>query len=94
MSKAFDQIKTGLDEAIDFAQEKKTDAIVHRVDDVDVKALRRGLNMTQEVFAATFGISLGTLRHWERGDRQPIGPARVLLRAVSRSPKAVLKALV
>ena len=93
MSNAFDQIKAGLDEAIDFAQGKKTDAVVHEYDDVDVKVLRKDLNMTQEVFAATLGISLGTLRHWERGDRHPSGPARVLLRAVRRSPKAILNAL-
>ena len=93
MSNAFDQIKAGLDEAIDFAKGKKTDAVVHEFDAVDVKRLRKDLKMTQEVFAATFGISLGTLRHWERGDRHPSGPAQVLLRAVRHSPKAVLEAL-
>ena len=93
MSNAYDQIKAGLEEAIDFAQGKKTNAVTHEYDEVDVQALRKDLKMTQEVFAATFGISLGTLRHWERGDRHPSGPARVLLRAVRRSPKAILKAL-
>ncbi len=36
------------------------------------------VGMSQVEFAASFGISLGTLRHWERGDRQPQGPARAL----------------
>ena len=93
MSNTFDQIKSGLKEAIDFAQEKETSSVVHKYDDVDIQTLRKKLNMTQEVFAATFGISLGTLRHWERGDRQPSGPARVLLRAVNRSPQAILNVL-
>ena len=44
-------------------------------------------------FALAFGISLGTLRHWERGDRHPQGPALVLLNVVAREPKVVLKAL-
>ena len=93
MNNAFDQIKAGLDEAIDFAKGKKTEAVVHDFDAIDVKRLRKDLKMTQEVFAATFGISLGTLRHWERGDRHPSGPAQVLLRAVRHSPKAMLEAL-
>ncbi|MDP1535173.1 MAG: helix-turn-helix domain-containing protein [Rubrivivax sp.] len=29
--------------------------------------------MTQEQFAARFGFSVATLRHWERGDRSPHG---------------------
>jgi putative transcriptional regulator len=49
--------------------------------------------MSQTEFALSFGISVGTLRHWERGDRQPHGPARVLLQVVARQPKAVLSAL-
>ena len=44
-------------------------------------------------FAATFGISLGTLRHWERGDRSPRGPAHVLLTVLAKEPQAVLRAL-
>jgi hypothetical protein len=33
------------------------------------------------------------LPYWERGDREPHGPARVLLHVVSKQPKAVLSAL-
>jgi len=39
------------------------------------------------------GIFLGTLRHWERGDRYPTGPALVLLNIIEKDPQAVLKAL-
>jgi len=49
--------------------------------------------MTQTECAAAFGISLSTLRHWERGDRIPRGPARVLLHVVAKAPRAVLRAL-
>ena len=44
-------------------------------------------------FAAKFCISLGTLRHWERGDRKPHGPALALLHVVAKEPQAVLRAL-
>jgi putative transcriptional regulator len=93
MGKAFDSIKAGLEEAIDHASGSPSKAVVHHFDPVDVKAIRAQVAMSQTEFAASFGISLGTLRHWERGDRQPHGPARVLLMVLSKQPKAVLKAL-
>jgi putative transcriptional regulator len=49
--------------------------------------------MTQEQFAARFGFSTATLRHWERGDRAPHGPALVLLNVIEHNPKAVIDAL-
>lgn len=93
MGKAFDSIKTGLEEAIGLASGVRSKAMVHHFEPVDVKSIRAQVGMSQTEFAASFGISLGTLRHWERGDRQPHGPARVLLALLSKHPKAVLKAL-
>ncbi|SMN02433.1 DNA-binding protein [uncultured Candidatus Thioglobus sp.] len=49
--------------------------------------------MSQNEFANAFGISVNTLRHWERGDRHPQGPALVLLNVVAKEPNVVLKAL-
>lgn len=46
------------------------------------------LGLTQEQFAARFGFSVATLRHWERGDRTPHDPALVLLNLIDREPKA------
>jgi putative transcriptional regulator len=36
---------------------------------------------------------VATLRHWERGDRRPQGPALVLLNLIEREPQAVMRAL-
>lgn len=93
MSEAFESIKQGLTEAIGFAQGKTGGAIVHEFTPIDIKAVRAKVGMTQEEFAMAFGISLGTLRHWERGDRKPGGPALVLLNVVAKEPEAVLRAL-
>lgn len=60
---------------------------------VDVSDLRRRLGLTQEQFAARFGFSVATLRHWERGDRAPSGGSLVLLYVIDRNPGAVLEAL-
>ena len=93
MSKAFDSIKQGLHEAIAHARGDNEAVRVYRPPPVDVKALRTRVAMTQEQFAARFGFSVATLRHWERGDRIPQGPALVLLNVIDKNPVAVLTAL-
>jgi putative transcriptional regulator len=93
MTEAFDSIKQGLEEAIKFSKGTKKKAVVHEFTPVDVKNIRTNIGMTQNEFASKFGISVSTLRHWERGDRKPQGPALVLLNVVAKEPKAVLKAL-
>lgn len=89
----FASIQRGLEEAIAHAQGNQKGTRVHRLRPVDVKALRTNIGMTQAEFAARFGVSLATLRHWERGDRAPHGPALVLLNVIARNPAAVIEAL-
>jgi putative transcriptional regulator len=92
MENAFDSIKTGLEEAIEYAKGKRHKKTrIHKIKKIDVKKIRKKVGMSQTQFAASFGISLGTLRHWERGDRTPRGPARILLKVVNHSPDTVLK---
>jgi putative transcriptional regulator len=85
--------KQGLDESREFSKGKKGKAIVHEFTPVDVKNIRAKVGMSQNEFASAFGLSVSTLRHWERGGRTPHGPALVLLNVVAKEPKAVLKAL-
>lgn len=93
MSDAFNSIKKGLQEAIAHANGDERGVRMHMPRAVDVKAVRAKLGMTQEQFAARFGFSAATLRHWERGDRSPRGPALTLLNVIERSPQAVMDAL-
>ena len=77
-SKIADSIRRGLEEAVAFA-EGTADASrfsVHIPQEIDVKAIRGKLGMTQEEFAGRFGFSIKTLRHWEQKQRAPVGPAR------------------
>lgn len=92
-SSAFESIKQGLTEAVGHAKGKQVAAKVYQSSPGDVAGLRKRLDLTQEQFAARFGFSVATLRHWERGDRYPQGPALVLLNLIDRDPKAVLRAL-
>lgn len=93
MSTTFDSIRQGLQEAIAHAEGQSEGVRVHRPHLVDVKALRASVDMTQEQFAARFGFSTATLRHWERGDCKPRGASLVLLNVIQRDPKAVIEAL-
>jgi hypothetical protein len=61
--------------------------------DVDVKAIRGRLNMTQAKFSDTFGFSLDAVKHWEGGRRTPESSARAFLTVISRNPQAVISAL-
>jgi len=93
MTSSFSSIKQGLKEAISFSKGNLKKAIVHEFGPIDVKNIRANVGMSQNEFASAFGISVSTLRHWERGDRKPRGPALVLLNVVAKEPAVVLKAL-
>lgn len=93
MANGFESIAQGLREAIDLNEGKPVAARTHRPEEIDVANLRASLGLTQIEFAAKFCISLGTLRHWERGDRKPHGPALALLHVVAKEPQAVMRAL-
>jgi putative transcriptional regulator len=93
MSEFFNSIKQGLNEAVAFSKGKATKAVVHKFTPLDVKNIRANMGMSQTEFASAFGISVSTLRHWERGDREPQGPALVLLNVVKKEPQVVLNAL-
>lgn len=94
MGKTFDSISRGLNEAVAHAKGKKVAVKTYKPEMVDVSALRQGMGMTQEQFAARFGFSVATLRHWERGDRSPQGASLVLLNVIKRAPDVVTAALI
>lgn len=88
-------IRRGLAQAVAYAKQeaRAADYRVHIPVDIDVKAIRGKLALTQTQFAARFGFSVNTLRHWEQGKRQPEGPTRAYLVVIAKTPKAVERAL-
>jgi putative transcriptional regulator len=60
---------------------------------VNVRAIRRNMNLTQEEFAERFGLPLGTVRDWEQGAHRPDRAAQVLLTVIAKDPDAVVRAL-
>jgi putative transcriptional regulator len=93
--KIADSILRGLNEALAFAEGTADESryVVHIPAEIDVKAIRVRLGMTQQEFAVRFGFSVNTVRHWEQGRRVPEGPTRAYLLVIDREPKAVQKAL-
>lgn len=87
----FEGIKAGLEQAIAFARGEDAGCIVHQA--VDIKAIRKALGKTQDQFAATYHIPVGTVRDWEQGRRTPDAPARTLLAVIARDPATVERLL-
>lgn len=77
-------IEQGLKEAVEFSKGKSQKAVIHEFGPLDAKIIQAKPGMSQSEFAV--GISVSTLRHGERGDRSPQGPALVLLNIVAREP--------
>lgn len=93
MTTMFEDLMTGLNEADDFLAGKNTGYKVSVPTEVDVKAIRKRLNMTQSRFSDTFGFSLDAVKHWEGGRRTPESSARAFLTVIAKNPDAVIAAL-
>lgn len=92
---AFESIAAGLRDAIAHARGDKSRGRLTRVrvPDIDVATVRGKLGLSQDDFAAPFGVSVGTARNWDQGRRRPEGPARVLLTVIDKAPRTVMDAL-
>ena len=54
-----------------------------------IRTLRESSGLSQAQFSELLGVGLGTLKHWERGDREPTGAARTLLLLISENNGAI-----
>ena len=93
MKTQFEQMMDGLGEVEAFLSGERKGFKAHVPEEVDVKAIRNKLGMTQASFSHAFGFSLDAIKHWEGGRRTPEAPARTLLTIIERNPGAVLTAL-
>jgi putative transcriptional regulator len=66
---------------------------LHVPAEIDVKAMRRKLGMTQKSFAVRYGLTLARVQDWEQGRSAPEGAVRAYLRVIEREPEAVERAL-
>ena len=91
MSKAFEKVMAGLEDARAYLDGERDGFTVHEVavPEPDVVAIRGKTGLSQPAFAKSIGVALGTLKNWEQGRRRPGGPARVLLALIEKRPRIV-----
>lgn len=94
MSKAGSRILASVRNARAFARGDVTEGfVVHVPEEVDDRAIRQRLELSQDAFALQFGFSPSAVREWEQKRRQPDRSARILLRVIDHNPEAVIEAL-
>ena len=82
----FDDIKTGIEQAIDYEKGnlnaktvKLTISPVNSFSPDEIKAIRKSTGLTQDLFAKYIGVSVKTVEAWESGRSHPKGAACRLL---------------
>ncbi len=92
--KAFDKIAAGLNDAIAIARGDADPATyrVHVPEEIDVKAIRKRLGLTQEQFGLRYGFG-PRVRDWEQKRKRPDAAMRAFLLVIAREPEAVDRAL-
>ena len=95
MSKAGERILRSARQALAYAEGRanRSGFRAHVPMDIDVRAVRRKIGLSQDEFARQFGVSKRTIQDWEQNRRRPEGPARAFLRVIEREPEAVQRAL-
>src|ERR1700728_1451376 len=83
MKTQFEQMMDGLNDVEAFLAGEQEGFKAYVPQEVDVKAIRNRLGMTQAKFSNTFGFSLDAIKHWEGGRRTPEAPARTLLTVIA-----------
>ena len=92
MGKFFEDLKEGLEEAIEYEKGKKTlrSRLIEFPDPPaqykpkDIKRIRARENYSQGVFAKVLNVSLNTVQAWESGDRNPNHAALRLLEIIDK----------
>ncbi len=69
------------------------DAAPDMAPEIDVRAIRQAIGLSQSQFAAAYEFSVRTIQEWERGSKRPSGPARTLLRAIKNDPEGLRRAI-
>ena len=94
MSSIFDDIKLGLEQAIEYEKgnlkAKKTTITIAPVDAFtaqEIKEIRNNTGLTQLLFAKYMGESVKTVESWEAGRNHPEGAACRLLSLTRKDPE-------
>jgi putative transcriptional regulator len=87
MSKAGKRLLRAAGEMRAIARGEARPVHVHVPPDVDVRAIRRRLELSQEAFASEFAFSIAQIRDWEQGRTRPLEANRAYLLLIDRRPE-------
>lgn len=76
-------------EAAAIAKGSKEPARFFVPSDIDVKAIRRHLRLTQDDFASEFGFTVNQIRDWEQRRTRPMGGVRAYLLLIEKEPERI-----
>jgi putative transcriptional regulator len=93
MSKAGKRLLEAAAEAAAIARGDRKPARVHVAADIDVRSIRRKLELSQDDFASQFGFSVSQIRDWEQNRSRPLGALRAYLMIIDRDPQSVRRLL-
>lgn len=87
----FESVKKGLEDAVAYMQGDHTRGTAHQIPVLNVKELRKQLDMTQAQLAHLIGSTQQTVASWEQStsSRYPIGPTQKLLCLLQQRPEIV-----
>ncbi len=90
----FDDIKTGLNEAIEYEKGKKKAKVtvlsiapLEKFEPTEIKTIRNRTGLTQKLFAQYMGVSVKTVEAWESGRNHPDGTACRMLYFTKNYPE-------
>jgi putative transcriptional regulator len=93
MSRAGKRLLDAAREMREIARGEAKPASVHVPADVDVRAIRRQVGLSQDAFASEFCFSISQIRDWEQNRSRPLGSTRAYLMLIERHPAVVRQML-
>ncbi len=101
MSELFEELKLGLEQAIDFekgtGKARVTKLSISPIPDYskeDIRDIRIKAQMSQRLFAYYLGVSQKTVEAWESGKNHPTGPACRLLKILETGDDELIQQIV
>jgi putative transcriptional regulator len=92
-NKLFNRLAESMQQMNEIIDGERSPSREFTVNALKVKEIRNKTGLSQAKFSKLIDVKLPTLRNWEQGRREPTGPAKALLKAISNNPKHVLLAL-
>lgn len=92
-NKLFNRLVESMQQMNEIVDGERSPSREFTINAMKVKEIRNKTGLSQAKFSKLIDVKLPTLRNWEQGRREPTGPAKALLKAISKDPKHVLLAL-